>query len=435
MELNKTTSATATSAPRSVSKSTKNSSTPARQNSPQPARDRATINREPEATGKQPINFGSWATPGKALRKGVEADPQVRDLQKALKVKVDGKFGPDTERAVREFQKNHDLKVDGLVGSDTARALNNSTPAAGASPSPASSRPAAPTSTADRRKVDAFSFSSTPQSPQAVKDFIGKSKAAGKTPMIGIDPNNEPEKQAKIAKLAHEQGAQTHKYLEGPGGPTGDGPNPKWERSEYERTRALAAKEGIRLPEAPAGQKHFNVDDRNPAMKAWNDQGWQRQAISQAREAKREGHSSVEVDNINRDFKGQDNSDEAKAGRAMEFYRKYAGEFQKGDMPTLMLKNLSKAELEAVSKGISNFERTKDFTPEQLAKLPPSVRDNRLPRAMFSDFSINEYEAKMSPGRRREEMMSDLTGRERLTRQLGIEPLRSGDTYNYAARS
>ena len=406
MELQKTLSAPASSATRQTSKSNQSSSS-VKPGKPTRANDRATLTKEPEAAGSQPINFGSWATPGRALKKGVDAESQVRDLQKALKVKEDGKFGPDTERAVREFQKTHQLNVDGQVGAATAKALGASAPVSGAAP--VTSKPPA-----GGRKVDAFSFSSNPQSPQSVKDFISKNQASKKNPMIGIDPNNDAAKQAQIAKIAHQQGAQTHKYLEGPGGPTGNGDNPKWERSEYERTRALASKEGIRLPEPPAGQKQFNVDDRNPAMKAWNDQGWQRQAIAQAREAKGEGHSSVEVDNINRDFKGSDNSDEAKAVRAMDFYRKYAGEFQKGDMPTLMMKNLSQAELSAVSKAIDN---------------------NRLPRSMFSDFSINEYEAKMKPGRQRDEMMSDLNTREQMTRRLGIEPLRSGDTYNYAARS
>ncbi|MBS2040642.1 peptidoglycan-binding protein [bacterium] len=405
MQIEKTTRATA-------SRETRIAARPAPTARPEEApRERASLSNEPEGPARSPINFGSWASPGRALRRGVEAEPQVRDLQKALNIKADGKFGPQTEQAVRDFQEKHRLKADGLVGKATAEALNagRQQNSLGSSAPVSGPRPQGPA-----RKVDSFSFSSEPQSPQAVKDLIEKNKAAGKTTMIGIDPNNEPAKQQQIAKIAQANGAQTHKYLEGPGGPTGDGPNPKWERSEYERTRALAAREGIQLPKPPDGQRHFNVDDRNPAMKAWNDQAWQQQAIKQAREAKKEGHSSVEVDNINRDFKGRDNSDEAKAVRAMDFYSKYASQFKNGDMPTLMLKNLSEPELKAVGS---------------------AIRDNKLPRAMFSDFSINEYQAKMKPGQERNEMMRDLSSREALTRQLGISPLRSGDTEHYAARS
>ena len=43
----------------------------------------------------------------------------VRDLQRFLKIKVDGKFGPQTERAVKGFQTFWGLEVDGVVGPKT----------------------------------------------------------------------------------------------------------------------------------------------------------------------------------------------------------------------------------------------------------------------------------------------------------------------------
>lgn len=49
------------------------------------------------------------------LRRG-STGPVVRYIQGVLGIKVDGQFGPVTDRAVRAFQKTHGLKVDGIVG-------------------------------------------------------------------------------------------------------------------------------------------------------------------------------------------------------------------------------------------------------------------------------------------------------------------------------
>ena len=47
----------------------------------------------------------------------------VSKVQEKLGVKVDGYYGPNTEKAVKEFQKKHGLKVDGIVGEKTWNAL------------------------------------------------------------------------------------------------------------------------------------------------------------------------------------------------------------------------------------------------------------------------------------------------------------------------
>ena len=52
------------------------------------------------------------------LRRGASGD-FVREIQKAVKVKVDGQFGPTTEAAVREFQRENNLVPDGIVGPRT----------------------------------------------------------------------------------------------------------------------------------------------------------------------------------------------------------------------------------------------------------------------------------------------------------------------------
>lgn len=58
----------------------------------------------------------------KVLKKG-DKGKEVEDLQKSLKIKVDGDFGPKTEEAVKKFQKENGLTPDGIVGSKTWNAL------------------------------------------------------------------------------------------------------------------------------------------------------------------------------------------------------------------------------------------------------------------------------------------------------------------------
>ncbi|MHB1810390.1 MAG: peptidoglycan-binding domain-containing protein, partial [Solirubrobacteraceae bacterium] len=57
------------------------------------------------------------------LRNG-SSGRQVRLLQQALGVKVDGSFGAETEAAVISFQRSHRLEADGVVGPQTKAALS-----------------------------------------------------------------------------------------------------------------------------------------------------------------------------------------------------------------------------------------------------------------------------------------------------------------------
>ncbi len=54
---------------------------------------------------------------------------EIEGVQKALSKlgfdpgKIDGKDGPNTQRAVRAFQAHATIKIDGIVGSETRNAL------------------------------------------------------------------------------------------------------------------------------------------------------------------------------------------------------------------------------------------------------------------------------------------------------------------------
>jgi len=56
--------------------------------------------------------------PGKPLKVGSKGK-DVERIQRALKIKVDGVFGKQTEAAVKAYQKRKGLVVDGIVGSQT----------------------------------------------------------------------------------------------------------------------------------------------------------------------------------------------------------------------------------------------------------------------------------------------------------------------------
>jgi peptidoglycan hydrolase-like protein with peptidoglycan-binding domain len=60
-------------------------------------------------------------TPGQESEEGSSegGESSIKRLQSALKLPVDGNFGPETEAAVRRLQARHGLSVDGVVGPAT----------------------------------------------------------------------------------------------------------------------------------------------------------------------------------------------------------------------------------------------------------------------------------------------------------------------------
>jgi murein DD-endopeptidase MepM/ murein hydrolase activator NlpD len=74
-----------------------------------PAKPAAPAKPSKPATGSRPY-------PGKLLRQGQPASPDVAYLQAKLGVNPPGPFGPLTHKAVVAFQRKHKLLADGIVG-------------------------------------------------------------------------------------------------------------------------------------------------------------------------------------------------------------------------------------------------------------------------------------------------------------------------------
>jgi peptidoglycan hydrolase-like protein with peptidoglycan-binding domain len=62
---------------------------------------------------------GTAGTPGTPAPALLDGGNPIARLQQALKLPVDGEFGPETEAAVRRLQERHGMDVDGVVGPST----------------------------------------------------------------------------------------------------------------------------------------------------------------------------------------------------------------------------------------------------------------------------------------------------------------------------
>lgn len=218
---------------------------------------------------------------------------------------------------------------------------------------------------------DYFAFASEPISADKVHRLVERH---GSNVMVGIDPTYEGSEVTDRA--AQEAGARRHVYLEGPGGPT-DG---EWDDDEYRRIKGAAQGVGI------------DTDHRN-WMKPWNQHGWKEHTHNQLREFKKQGFESAEIDNL---YRGLGDSPR----NLVNFYQEYDSWHRQGDVPTLMMKNVDRDQMQAVVQ---------------------AVESGRLSRKMFSDFHIWEKSA------------GPLEGQQKLADQLGIRTVVSHDTNHYDA--
>ncbi|NIM12490.1 MAG: hypothetical protein GTO45_10315 [Candidatus Aminicenantes bacterium] len=89
------------------------------------------IRIDEDALGDSPIRISAQDEEERLLRVRTPymRGDDIRELQQALvdhgfSLRVDGIFGPGTEKIVKQFQGQKGLRVDGIVGSATRGALN-----------------------------------------------------------------------------------------------------------------------------------------------------------------------------------------------------------------------------------------------------------------------------------------------------------------------
>ncbi len=109
------------------------------------------------ATSNVGLTPGSGGTTDATQPETATGATAVEWLQRALKVPVDGEFGPETEAAVRRLQARHGLPVDGVVGPATWAVIGVQTAATLTPPASALAAPSTPGGSTDAGSAGATS--------------------------------------------------------------------------------------------------------------------------------------------------------------------------------------------------------------------------------------------------------------------------------------
>jgi hypothetical protein len=95
----------------------------AKASAPAPGPAKVTSTKLSSVEASKPAGPLVFTYPGKPIKIRSRDTAAVKLIQAALKVTIDGKFGPQTETAVKQFQSSKGLQPTGEVGPDTWNAL------------------------------------------------------------------------------------------------------------------------------------------------------------------------------------------------------------------------------------------------------------------------------------------------------------------------
>jgi hypothetical protein len=210
---------------------------------------------------------------------------------------------------------------------------------------------------------------------------IRKAKEKYGRVLVGFDAGGIPmngETDNESFAVARDLAAELEIYVEGPGGKTGD----SWDPGEEARVKAAAKSVGIDTKVKGWRTKH------------WDTQGWKDFTFRQLAYYRGIGFNAGEIDNLDRVIKGPT--------ALVAFYKEYGARQTAGELPQLVMKNIS---------------------VEDMGAVVDALQSGNLPRMMFADFHIFEC------GNSDEWKEVD-----DLSKTQGIRTVPSRDTYNYDAK-
>jgi peptidoglycan hydrolase-like protein with peptidoglycan-binding domain len=145
------------------------------------------------------------AATGESTSQTSEVDA-VKQLQSALKLPVDGEFGPETEAAVRRLQARHGLAVDGIVGPATWNLIGvqvqvELTPPASALPAAPAEKQGAPATSAPAQTP-----AGTPGQPVAPATGATAVEWLQRALKLPVDGEFGPETEAAVRRLQARHG-------------------------------------------------------------------------------------------------------------------------------------------------------------------------------------------------------------------------------------